>query len=157
MGFTQGTHRNTRRAVWLAVAGLILSLLLVAAVSPSPAEAIQYFGKKPGKWEAEIEIRNGFIRSMHLKLPSNCRDQKHPPGLNLEINRDSKLRLRRYGGFYRESVTRWSKSVLKGRVIGNRVQGSFWFADFGDYVQCWTGTGEKPSWVRFAARAVTPK
>ena len=121
MGFTQGTHRNTRRAVWLAVAGLILSLLLVAAVSPSPAEAIQYFGKKPGKWEAEIEIRNGFIRSMHLKLPSNCRDQKRPPGLNLEINRDSKLRLRRYGGFYRESVTRWSKSVLKGP--GDRQQG----------------------------------
>jgi len=135
------------------IAATVIALLGFATWSSSVGAAF-YVGGKPGKWRAEAEIENGFIRSMRLTVPSNCRDQETPPGLNLTVELGKKLRIRRHGGFYRETVTRWSKSVLKGRLIGNRIKGSLWFADFGDYVQCWTGTGEKPAWVPFAARAV---
>lgn len=138
------------------ILAVLLSLLVAGFLfSPPGAGATRYEGSKPKAWQAEIVVRGKQIRSLHLVVPSSCRGQEKPS--KLEVNLKSKIRLRKHGGFYRESVTRWSKSVLKGRLTENRIQGSLWFADRGDYVQCWTGTGDKPRWVRFAARKVTPQ
>lgn len=127
---------------------LLLFLFTFGALRVPGADATLYTGHSSGSW-AEIEISSGFIRSYYLKLPSTCRDQTRSSRFTMQAT--AKIRIRKHGGFYRDTRNRWSRTIMKGRVIGNRVQGSVWFADFGDYVQCWTGTGARPEWVRFKA------
>jgi hypothetical protein len=151
--------RPTLSLIRWIVRSLPLSLLICGALGAQGAQATFYTGHHAGSW-AEIEIRNGFIRSYSLELPSTCRSGSQPSETKpskLTMRTTTKLRIRKHGGFFRESVTRWSKSVLKGRVIGGRIRGFVWFADMGDYVQCWTGTGKKPDWVQFNARRINPR
>lgn len=149
MPFNERRIRFGRAAI-----GLILTLMAGSLIWVSESAATTYVGESPGRWKARIEIRNDSIRKIHLVVPATCRNQGKSPSRST-LTWDSKgPHLRKYGGFYEESTSRWSKRVLKGRLIGDRIQGSLWFADMGDYVQCWTGTGKKPGWVSFKARKV---
>ncbi|MDQ5894752.1 MAG: hypothetical protein QG596_1013 [Actinomycetota bacterium] len=152
MGFV-GTSRISGRSVHAVVACLVLSTMLCAMGWATRAEAALYFGKKEGEWHARILVRDNMIKAVKVSVPSTCSGGSSR--LTWETGwkgQPMNIRIRRFGGFYAESYTRWSKQVFRGRLVGNRLQGNLWFADRGDYVQCWTGRGPKPEWVGFTAR-----
>ena len=151
--YLEGASRSSGRPVRLKIVCLVLVTLLCSAVWAARSEATLYLGKKEGQWHARILVRDNMIKAVKVSVPSTCNDS--PSRLTWETGwkgQPMNIRIRRYGGFYAETYTRWSKQVFRGRLVGNRFQGNVWFADRGDYVQCWTGLGSKPEWVGFTAR-----
>ena len=152
-----GGGPQSRQKLTRPIRIVIATVLLTVLVGASGAEAAQYFGKEPGKWSARILVRENRIKAVRIVVPASCRDQDRPSRFTWEVGwkgQPLNLKLRKHGGFFRESYTRWSKHVFKGRLTQNRIRAHLWFADRGDHVQCWTGPGPRPQWVSFTARKV---
>jgi hypothetical protein len=148
-----------------AAAFLAVSMLGLSAVDSAGAAHYQV---KYGTYSAyDFRTNGSSITRIRLNSPTTCADEGSFSAVGIALGRPEsgpiRVHIRRNGkfNFVWKSNNRfgWSVVKLRGRVLENRIRGSWSYVAFSDSYDidpttCWTGRSRDNPWVRFSAKRV---